>query len=294
MNRQTQAYIYAISTVLLWSTVATAFKITLRYLDVWQLLFVSSLTATLCLLLVLLILGKYPLLYKLKQKTLVRLLGFGLLNPFCYYLILFKAYDLLPAQVAQALNYTWAITLMLLSIPVLKQKVTRHDWTATVICYAGVVVICLGANQFPAGNLSVLGIILALGSTIVWALYWIFKARDKVDPVVGIFLSFLFSLPFVTGACYLFSSLSIWSVYGLAGGIYVGLFEMGITFVLWLTALRLTSATAKVSTLIFLSPFLSLVIIHNFVGEPIAHTTVLGLLFIVFGLLVQRRDKAAV
>jgi hypothetical protein len=32
---------------------------------------------------------------------------------------LFEAYDRLPAQVAQALNYTWALTLTLLAVPVL-------------------------------------------------------------------------------------------------------------------------------------------------------------------------------
>ena len=32
----------------------------------------------------------------------------GLLNPCLYYLVLFKAYELLPAQQAQALNYSWA------------------------------------------------------------------------------------------------------------------------------------------------------------------------------------------
>jgi len=53
MTRQSLAYIYAVSAVLLWSTVASAFKISLLYLDVWQLLFISSLTATLFLLIIL-------------------------------------------------------------------------------------------------------------------------------------------------------------------------------------------------------------------------------------------------
>ena len=40
----------------------------------------------------------------------------GLVNPFLYYLVLFKAYDLLPAQEAQAINYTWALMLAFLSV----------------------------------------------------------------------------------------------------------------------------------------------------------------------------------
>ena len=33
----------------------------------------------------------------------------GFLNPFLYYIILFKAYSLLPAQEALSLNYTWPL-----------------------------------------------------------------------------------------------------------------------------------------------------------------------------------------
>lgn len=221
----------------------------------------------------------------------MRLLGLGILNPFLYYLILFKAYDLLPAQIAQSLNYTWAITLMFLSIPILKHKVTRYDIAATLVCYAGIVVICMGGTSFPAGQLSMFGISLAIASTIIWALYWLYKARDKVDPVLGLFLSFLFSLPFIMLSCYLFSNTPNWNNSGILGGIYVGLFEMGITYILWLSALQLTSSVAKISTLIYCSPFLSLFFIHFFVGETIAATTVIGLFMIVSGLLLQRKNK---
>ena len=36
-NRDRQALIYGLCAVLLWSTVATAFKLALRQLDLWQL-----------------------------------------------------------------------------------------------------------------------------------------------------------------------------------------------------------------------------------------------------------------
>ena len=293
VEKQTRAYLYALSTVLLWSTVASAFKLTLRYLDVWQLLLVSTLTATLCLFLILLWQGKVALLYTLQRRELMRLLGFGILNPLCYYLVLFEAYALLPAQVAQALNYTWAITLMLLSVPILGQRVSRVDLLATLLCYAGVVLICFGGQRISATALSGPGIALALGSTLVWALYWLYKTRDPLDPVVSLFASFALSLPLVAGACLVFSDVTAMGTAGILGAVYIGLFEMGITYVLWLLALQHTQATAKISTLIFLSPFLSLFIIHYLVGETIADSTVLGLFMIVLGLLLQRHSARA-
>jgi drug/metabolite transporter (DMT)-like permease len=74
---------------------------------------------------------------------------------------------------------------------------------------------------------------------------------------------------------------------------------MGVTFVLWLNALKLSESTAKVGNLIFLSPFLSLIFIHLFVGEDILASTLIGLVLIVAGILCQqikprRGDQASV
>jgi drug/metabolite transporter (DMT)-like permease len=75
---------------------------------------------------------------------------------------------------------------------------------------------------------------------------------------------------------------------GLLGATYVGIFEMGITFVIWLKALKFSKTTARVSNLIYLSPFLSLVFIYLFVGEQILFSTVIGLILIVVGIFVQQ------
>jgi len=78
---------------------------------------------------------------------------------------------------------------------------------------------------------------------------------------------------------------------GITGSVYLGIFEMGITFVLWMMALKLSSTTAKVSNLIYLSPFVCLILIHFFVGEVILLSTVIGLIFIVAGIIIQQYIK---
>jgi drug/metabolite transporter (DMT)-like permease len=78
---------------------------------------------------------------------------------------------------------------------------------------------------------------------------------------------------------------------GLLGCVYIGIFEMGAAFVLWLKALQLSEATAKVSNLIFLSPFISLIFIKFVVGERILPSSIIGLGFIAGGILVQQTIK---
>ncbi len=285
------AVLFALLAVALWSTVATAFKISLRHLDVPQLLLVATFTATACLYLVLAFTRRATLPWQQTRDAWRRAFLLGLLNPLAYYLILFQAYALLPAQVAQALNYTWAIALMLLSVPLLGATLRGGDLLAAVVCYGGAVVICLGRGDV-AGGIDPLGV--ALGSTVIWAGYWIGKAGDPLDPVLSLFLSFLCSCPCVVVAWWLLSGNGHFPASGLWGGLYVGVFEMGVTYVFWLLALRRASTPGRVSTLIYLSPFLSLWFIHYTLGEAIARTTLMGLTLIIAGLLLQQALRARI
>ncbi len=74
----------------------------------------------------------------------------------------------------------------------------------------------------------------------------------------------------------------------LLAGAYVGLFEMGITFVLWLMALKNCERTANISTLAFLTPVMSIVFIALILKEQIASATYIGLAFILSGMILQK------
>ncbi|MFT7699844.1 MAG: drug/metabolite transporter (DMT)-like permease, partial [Candidatus Krumholzibacteriia bacterium] len=200
MNKR--ATICALLAVFAWSTVATAFKIALRHLDQFQLLFLANVFSLLAVGLVLVFGGRWKKFRKTSLRQLRDAALLGLINPVAYYLILLKAYSLLPAQIAQPLNYTWALTLGLLSVPLLGQRLTKRDIVGGLICYFGVVVISTGGKLTGFTMASPLGIALALGSTIIWAFYWLGNTRltqgeKGMDPVVALFVGFAFSLPVV-------------------------------------------------------------------------------------------------
>jgi drug/metabolite transporter (DMT)-like permease len=64
---------------------------------------------------------------------------------------------------------------------------------------------------------------------------------------------------------------------------------MGITFWLWLRALQLASTSDKISNMIFFAPFISLILLHFIIGEPVYYTTPIGLLIIIGSVLFQNR-----
>jgi len=285
---QRKAYFYAVIVVLVWSTVASAFKISLRYLEPIHLLFYATAVSILAFFLIIFLQKKTALLRKCSPGDYLKSALLGFLNPFLYYVVLFQAYSLLPAQQAVSLNYTWAIQLVILSIPLLKQKIGMKSFLAIIIGYVGVLIIATQGNIASLRIANVQGTLLALGSAVIWALFWIYNIRDRRDAVIKLLLNFVFGFAFVGIYLIVSGRFVIPELPGLAGAIYVGLFEMGITFVLWLQALRLSKTTAQVSNLIYLTPFLSLFIINIVVGEKILISTVIGLIFIIAGIILQR------
>ena len=289
MTDQNKAYLYAGTAVLMWSTVGSAFKLTLRYLSPLQMMLYASLISILVLFFILIIQNKFHLLLTSGSKGFFHSALNGLLNPFLFYIVLFNAYDLLLTQEAMVLNFTWPVTLTLLSILILKQKIGWKSLLAIFISFIGIVIIATKGNLLSLKFSNTTGVVLALGSTIIWSLFWIVNIRDKRDEVVKLFLNFFFGFIYILVTAIILNILIFPSWKAIAGVVYIGLFEMGIAYVFWLKGLQLSSTTAKVSNLIFMAPFISLVIINLAVGEQILWSTLAGLAFITIGIILQRK-----
>lgn len=282
---------YAFAAVLIWSTVATAFKLALRGMEPGQLIFIASGVSLLFFLLYLIVNGQFSQLFRMTGREMCWSALAGAMNPFAYYLILFKAYSLLPAQLAQPLNMIWPFTLALLSVPLLKQKITVKQFAAMGISFAGIVVLSSQGGFDGFKNTSLTGVLLALGSSFFWALYWILNVKDHRPEAVKLFLSFLFGFLYLLGFLALFSDFSFPSGKPLLAALYTGLFEVGITYLIWMKAMQLSSNNAVTGSLVFVTPFISLLIISNVLGEEIHGTTLIGLVLIVSGILVQQLHR---
>ncbi len=292
MDEQRRAYACGLGAVLCWSTVASAFKLSLVYLSPAQLVLVASAVSWLFLGALLAFSGGLHLVPGAARGHFLRSACLGALNPVLYYLILFQAYARLPAQEAQALNYTWALTMGLLAVPLRGHRLRGGELAAALISYLGVLVIATRGRLTSLEFADPAGVGLALASTLIWAGYWLLGAGDRRDPVASLFLNFSFALPLLFAWCLYSGELGPMPWQGILGGMYVGLVEMGISFVLWLLAMRLTRSTLRISSLIFLAPPLSLVLIHFVVGEAILPSTLAGLGLILAGLALQYRRRA--
>lgn len=292
-KRTSAAYLYAMVAVLFWATSASAFKLSQRHIQDLPLLFLASATSTVVFAVYLAATRRLRLLRALTHKDYLWSAGLGFLNPLLYYAILFKAYSLLPAQEAQPINFVWPLTLVLLSVPLLGQRIKLASILAILISFGGVIVVATRPER-PSDILNFrfsngTGVLLALSTTVIWALFWIYNTKDRCDEAVRLLLNFAFATGYAFIALLLTGQAKIPHWQGLLGGVYIGLFEMGITFLAWLKALKLARTTAHVVNLIYLVPFLSLLVIALVLGEQILPSTLVGLVLIIAGIVLQKR-----
>ena len=292
MKKSQQAYLYASLAVVLWGTIPTAFKIALSELNIVTMLGITTLISTAVLFAIMILTGKLRLLRQTTGHELLWSALLGLLNPVAYYLILLTAYSRLPGQVAQPINMIWPIILVFFSIPLLGQRIPARSFLALAISLAGVYIISSQGTPLSPGRSDTLGVILALISSVLWALYFVLNVRDRRDESVKLFTGFLFGSAYMI---ILMASVGSFnqplSFRGVAASVYCGFFEMGITFWLWLKALQLSETTDKVSNLVYFAPFISLILLHFIIDEPVYYTTPAGLLLIIGSVIFQNRTK---
>lgn len=283
MDGNSQAVVRALGAVVLWSTAASAFRLSLDHGSPWQVLLVASATSTVVFLVAFLYGGG-----RVTPSDLLTAALRGALNPFLYYLVLLSAYAALPAQVAMVVNYLWPLTLTLLAVPFLGQRLTAGALGGIAVSFSGVALMAV-LRDGASGSIPLFPLVLAFSSTIIWSLSWILNTRAEGSVARNLFLNFCFGTLYLVIFGFLTGQALPTGCEIIAGGVYIGLFEMGLAFLLWNTALKRSDRASRVSNLIYITPFLSLGVIALLVREPIAPATVLGLVLVIAGIAIGIR-----
>lgn len=296
MKENNKSILLAIVAVLSWSTVATAFKKSLENLSPYGMLLIASITSLLIFIVAITVQRKWGQISSLPKRTWGYFALLGLLNPVAYYLVLFKSYDLLPAQVAQPVNYFWPILLLILLAIFTKQAIPVKKYIGMFISLGGLILISAGGQQSDSMEIPAFGLVLGLMSALLWASYWMVnnKNKNKADATTACFMSFLFGSIYLTLGAPLIGIEGLLAkattdftpdpLNGILSGMYVGAFEMGIPFICFGLAMRKTNNPALINQLCYLSPFLSLFFVSTILGETIVPSTYIGLTLIVLGI----------
>jgi drug/metabolite transporter (DMT)-like permease len=285
MSRDRLAYLFVATAAILWGTSSAVQKLLLKDMNSLQVLLYSSLFATAGLFVLCVAMRKIHIIKTYRLKDYAIFAGMGFIGVFLYYAFLLEATALMPAQEAFIINYLWPIMVVVFAIIILKEKLTVRKSVAMLLSFIGVTIVVSRGN-FSLMQFDNAGAALAVLAAVSYGLFSVLTKKLDYDRFTSTMFYYLFSFIFTLIGVSLFSSIPHVAGVQILGLLWLGIFTSGIAFIAWFFALKFGDVT-KVSNMIFITPFISLVFIRLLVGEQILASSILGLTIIVASIVLQ-------
>lgn len=235
----------------------------------------------------LILLIKDPKGFKIKPKDIPLFLALGLVSILFFTCCYFTAIRLMTMSTAAILLYTSPIWVMILAIIFLKEKITLNKIIALVLAFIG----CVLVSGF-GGKISVVGILVGLGSGLGYGLYSIFGtfALRKYSPYTVTTYTFLIAglgSIFVANPVDLADKISkTESLPGLLGFVLLtSVVTAVIPFLLYTLGLNRTSA-GKAAVLATVEPAAATLFGFFVMGETIGPVAICGILLVFAAIIV--------
>lgn len=282
--------VYALLAALLWGSTASVIKLIGLGLNNLQILFYSSAIASVSLALMVTYQKKWGIVKSYGVKDYRRFAYMSFLGVFLYYALLYAALQLIPGQEAFIVNYTWPIWVMVFAVIFLKEKLSIKKVLAMALGFIGVYIVVTRGNLASFDFSAMEGNVLALTAACIYGLFSVLSKRNNDEKVTSTMFFYLFAFIYTSAFLVIFSSLPFPSPSEWLGLTWIGIATSGIAFVLWQLALKY-GETSKVSNIVFITPFLSLVYLAILTKEVVLISSVIGALFIVSGIVLQSLRK---
>ncbi len=286
MTKEKISYLYVVLAVLLWAPTAAVGKLMLKDLNNLQVLFYISLIASISLFLIVLFQKKFSLIKKYMLKDYWHFACMGFIGVFLAYVFFFAGLMFAPAQETIIVNYTWPIWVVIFAMVLLKEKINFKKILAILLGFIGVYVVVSKGDIFTISLANIKGNLFAFAGAIFYGLFSVLGKKYNYERFTSMMFYYAFTFVFITISNLIFSEIPKISLYEFAGLSWLGIFASGLGVVFWFLALK-HGDTAKMSNIVFLTPFLSLVFIYFFLGEKILFSSVLGLILIITGIIIH-------
>lgn len=288
------SYLYILLTVLFWGSIATVGKLLLRNLDYFQVLLFTTFFATIILFLVVVYLKKVEVIRKYNIKDFCQFALLGFIGVFLYHILLFTGLSFAPAQEVFIVNYTWPIWVMIFSVILFKKEINNKKILAIILGFIGVYVVISKGDFFSFTSVYAKGNLFALAGAISYGFFSVIGWKKNFEVFTSMMFYFGFSFVYTLIATIAFSNFPTVTANETIGLIWMGVFATGLSFCFWFLALK-HGDIIEMSSIVFLTPFISLIYIYFLLGEEILLFSVVGLTIIVLGIFLnnnwRKNDK---
>jgi drug/metabolite transporter (DMT)-like permease len=276
--------------VLIWGVNWPLTKIALSYTP--PLLFSGIRTLLGGLLLLLVALPRYKRI-RFRSAWLIYVIS-TVFNIILYYVLQTVGLHYLPSGLFSVLVFLQPVLVGIFSWIWLGESMHALKLIGFILGFAGVATISLGGLS---GHISVLGILLALGSALSWAIGTVYvkKAGDAVDSIWLVALQLIIGGLFMTGVGSAVERWSdiVWSLPFLLCLLFISVFVIAAGWLVFFVLIG-SGEASKVASYTFLIPLVAITVGMLFLHEPFTLSLLAGLVFIMASIyFVNRKPKSA-
>lgn len=282
-------YLLAAISIFIWSTVPVISKNLLGNFSSLQIVCASALFAALFLIILNIANGNIKKLKEYKAKDFITTILIGLPGTFFYYVFLYLGTDKMLASQAFIINYLWPIMSIVFACVILKEKMTAKGIIAVIMSFIGVIIVT-GDDILHFDSNTLFGAFFCILGAISYGLFTALNKKFAYTKSVSMMISYSATFIFTFFIILLTDDLFTLNFYQTLGIFWNGVFSYAIGTTLWTIALD-KGNTSKISNFAYVTPFLALVWTAIFLREPIKPTSIIGLIVIVSGILLQLNSK---
>lgn len=291
MNKR--LFFYVTGCICLWALTPVLTKLGMRELDHLQFLFWSSLISFITCLNLFVLSGQFKAKYDYTIKDLAIIAGLGFLGTYLYYTLLYFGYANAVGIEVLVLQYCWPMFMIPLALFILRERLSLLRVLSVVAGFSGAILILTRGDFVLTADYRVH--IVVLFAAFVFALFSILSKKILYPTTVLVTGYFLVATLCSFAAMMILSDFALPSLAILLPILINGILVNGVSYTLWLNALKLTEASYIVPFVFFI-PVLSTIYLVLFFDEPLLWIYLIGLALVLLsgwlnaghGLLAQR------
>lgn len=276
MSNSRKSLFYALICILSWSLLAVVSKYGQTNLDHYQFLFWSNLLSTFVILICIVLFKQLKGVFSYKFKEVSYLSFLGFLGCCFYYLCLYKGYAESDGIFVLVLQYLWPLFVGLFSLVILKERFDVKKGLAFTLGFVGVLIVLTKGSFSNMGSINVSGALVVIVGAMSFALFSVLSKTVKINSCHSVLYYFISATVFTFIALFIFSDFKMFDLKAFWMILINGAIINGVSYLLWIEALRLSDAS-KIAPLVFLAPVFSTLWIIIFLNEAFFPIYVVGI-----------------
>lgn len=282
------AYVLVIITALIWASSATVSKVLVNDINPHTIIVYTGSVGLIFNFLIILFQKKFKQLFKFTMIDHFRFLIMSILGYVIYISLMYLSIERMSAQLSFSINYLWPIMVVICSMLILKDKFSWIKLLSILMAFFSVFIIVTKGDFNQINEVDVVGLVYGILSSFSYGLFSALSKKYKYDTFLSSFFFVFYALIFNTIKYLFIGQPYVPGIFDILAFIWLGSFVGTVATILWLKALEMGD-TAKVSNLIYITPFLSLFYTYFFLGEQIHVSMVVGLIMLVSSVLIQSK-----